>query len=457
LREQWQGSIEKLPEQISSYIVPCARRVVSFRIFRGASDAAVILKEIAMDLSFYTNFESSLTAQENLLNTLVEESSTGIAVQTPDQNPSAFETASIGNDQLSALTNDSTSLADIQGQLGNVSDVYGSVTTLLDDVQGVVEQALNSTTSSQNMQSLATEVSASEQTLLGLANTTGTNGTYLFGGSRGNVQPFQMQPDGSVLYMGDGGTSQAAISSDLTASTIANGETFMTGLQGDGFASVTADSSNAGTGVLLSEGVANPTTAATFQASGSAGAITLSFSSSGSGDGLTYTATQTTGGATTTLATGTVSSSDTSVTLDGLDFQLTGTPASGDSFTIAPSQSQSMFTLMQNITSTLQSAGSTPAAQAITLQNLNQDLSSLAQYQQTVVTAQAQTGVTLQSLTNTSSNNGVQETALQTSVQNATEANMPAVLTSLNNNLTAVQAAIKAFSDVQSLSLFNYI
>jgi flagellar hook-associated protein 3 FlgL len=136
---------------------------------------------------------------------------------------------------------------------------------------------------------------------------------------------------------------------------------------------------------------------------------------------------------------------------------LTGTPAAGDSFTVAPSQSQSVFTLMQNITTTLQSAGSTPAAQAITLQSLNQDLSSLAQYQQTVTTAQAQTGVTLQSLNDTSSNNGTQETALQTSVENATAANMPAVLTSLNDNLTAVQAAMKAFSDVQSLSLFNYI
>ena len=242
-----------------------------------------------MELSFYTNFESSLTAQESELNTLEEEVSTGVAVQTPDQNPSAYETATIGTDQLSSLTNDSTSLADIQGQLGNVSDVYKSVSTLLDNVQGLLEQGLNGTTSSENMQSLATQVSASEQQLLGLANTTGTNGTYLFGGTRGNVQPFQTQPDGSVLYMGDGGTSQAAISSDLTAATIANGETFMTGMQGDGYSSVTAGAKNTGTGVLLSDGVADPTTAAAFQASGSAGAIALSFSSSGS-SGLTYTA-----------------------------------------------------------------------------------------------------------------------------------------------------------------------
>ncbi len=116
-----------------------------------------------------------------------------------------------------------------------------------------------------------------------------------------------------------------------------------------------------------------------------------------------------------------------------------------------------MFTLLSNITSTLQNAGSTPAAEAATSQNLNQDLSSLAQYQQTVTTAQAQTGVTLQSLTTTSINNSTQETALQTSVDNAIAANMPAAMTSLDDNMTAVQAAMKAFSSVQSLSLFSYI
>ncbi|HEY1858031.1 flagellar hook-associated protein FlgL [Acidocella sp.] len=406
-----------------------------------------------MDLAFYTNFATSLVAQENQLNTLEQEVATGVAVQTPDQNPSAWETAAIGTDQLNTLNSESTSLADIQGQIGNVSDVYSSVSTLLDSVQSAVEQALNGTTSSANMQSIATQVGASEQQLLGLGNTTGTNGTYLFGGTRGNVQPFQTQADGSVTYMGDGGTSQAAISSDLTASTIANGEAFMTGMQGDGYASVTATSSNTGSGILLPDGVTSPTAAAAFQASGQSGAVTVAFS--GSGSDLSYTTSTTSAGGVTTTSSPVTVTSGSPLTIDGMEFQLSGTPTSGDSFTIAPSQPQSAFSLLSSIASTLQNAGSTSAA--VTSQALNQDLSSLAQYQQTVVTAQAQAGVTLQSLTSTTSNNSTQETALQTSVSNATSVNMPAALTSLNENLTAVQAAMKAFSSVQSLSLFNYI
>lgn len=412
-----------------------------------------------MDLAFFTNFSASLTAQETELNTLQQEISSGVAVQTPEQDPSAFETALIGNDQISALNGETTSLGDIQGQLGDVSNVYSSVSGLLNNVQSVVEEALNGTTSPQNQQALATEVSAAGTQMLGLANTTGTNGTFLFGGTRGTVQPFQVQADGSIAYMGDGGQSQAAISPDLSTSTVATGEAFTSGLAGDGTSSVTATSTNTGTSVLLSDGVSNPTAAAAFQTGGAP--ITLAFTSNGTG-GLTYTASQ--GGVTLPVSAGTPAptgpvtpGTSTSLEFDGMDFQLTGTPASGDSFTISPSTPQSVFTLLSNIASTLENPGTSPATAAITRQNLNQDLSSLAQYQQTVVTAQAQTGVTLQSLATTSTSNSTQETSLQTSVNNAIATNFPAALTSLDQNTTAVEAAMKAFAQVQSLSLFSVI
>jgi flagellar hook-associated protein 3 FlgL len=404
-----------------------------------------------MELSFYTNFAASETQQESLINTLEQEISTGVAVNTPDQNPAAFETATLGNDQVSALASDSTTQADISSQLGSVDDVYSSVSTLFDSVQSVLEQGLNGTTSAANLQALSTQVSSAAQQLLGLANTTGTGGTYLFGGSRGSVQPFQSVQTASgtqILYLGDGGQSQAAISANNTASTIANGDVFMSGLAGDGFASVTASGSNTGTGVLLSQGVAVPATASAFQAQSSP--ITLSFAQGA--NGLTYTATQ----AGNTVATGAVGS-ETSLQLGGVDFELTGTPAAGDSFTISPSRPQSAFALLQNIAASLSTSSSSPAQQAQTSQQLNQDLSSLQQYQQNVVTAQAQNGVTLQAVSNAGIADTSQSTALQGAVQNAVGVNTAAAITSLDETTTALEAAMKAFGSISDLSLFNYL
>jgi flagellar hook-associated protein 3 FlgL len=401
-----------------------------------------------MDLSFFTNFTNNLARQEAQLNVLQQQVSTGLAVQTPDQNPAAFETATLGGDQVAALTSDNNTQASIQVQLGSVNNAYQSIDGLLDNVQSIVEQALNGTTSTENLKALATQVQSASQQLLSIGNTTSANGTFLFGGSRGNLAPFQADGTGNIVYMGDGGQSLAAISPDSTASTIANGDVFTTALSGDGLSNVTASTANTGTGQILSQGVVNAPAAAAFQAGNSP--ITVSFSTTGVQ--TTFTATQ--GGA--TLAAGPVSG-DTTLQLAGMDYKITGAPASGDSFTIAPSRPQSAFTLLQSITTTLSTSGSTPAQVAQTNQILNQSLAGLSQYQQAFVTAQAQNGVTLQAIANAGASNTNQSTQIQTNDQNATAVNAPVAIANLDQTLTALQAAMKTFGDVQNLSLFNFL
>jgi flagellar hook-associated protein 3 FlgL len=401
-----------------------------------------------MDLSLYANFSASVVQQESQINALQAEISSGVAVQTAAQNPGAFETATLANDQLNALSASNNSQAAVRSQLGSVSSVYTSVSSLLDNVQSVIEQALNGTTDSQDLQSIATQVQASAQQLLGLGNTTGSNGTYLFGGSRGNVAPFQTDDTGNVIYLGDGGQSQAAIAPGDNVSSLANGEVFVNGLSGDGVASVSANAANTGSGVLIAQGVVNPAAASAFQAGSTP--ITVSFANGP--NGLTYTAAA--GG--NTISTGDVTSG-LSLQLGGEDFQISGTPAAGDRFTLAPARPQSAFSLLQTVASALTAAGGTPAQQAQTRQTLNQSLSALAQYQQGVVTAQAQTGVTLQAVTTAAASNATQSTALQSTVQNAIGVDTPTAITNLDESVTALEAAMKAFGSVQNLSLFNYL
>ncbi len=405
-----------------------------------------------MDLSFYSNFSNSLAAQEAQINKLQQQISTGLSVQTPDQNPAAYETAALGTAQVSRLANDNTTQAAIQVQLGSVNNAYSATTALFNNVQTIVEQALNGTTNSQNMNALAGQVKSAMQQLLAIGNTTAPNGTYLFGGSRAGLAPFQANSSGNIVYFGDGGQSQATIAQAATASTIANGDVFVSSLQGDGTSSITAASSNGGSGQILPQGVVNAAAATAFQQGTSP--ITVSFSTSGTQ--TTYTATQ--GGS--TIASGPLTSSGTSgtsVQLAGVDYQITGQPASGDSFTIAPARPQSAFTLLKNLYTALANAGSTPSQVAQTNQVLNQSLAGLAQYQQAVTTAQAQNGVTLQAISAAAAGNTNQSTEAQTTVQNAVAVNMPSAIASLDQTLTALQAAMKTFGNVQSLSLFNYV
>jgi flagellar hook-associated protein 3 FlgL len=403
-----------------------------------------------LDLNFYTDFTQNLAVQEAQLNVLQTQVSTGLKVQTPDQNPAVYETATLGNDQISALTNDNATQADIQVQLGAVTNAYAETSDLFNNLQAVVEQALNGTTSPQNLAELSTQATSALGQLQSIANTTAPNGTYLFGGSRGAIAPFQTGANGSVEYLGDGGQSQAAISLDAQASTIANGDAFISGLSGDGTADITAATSNTGTGQVLSTGVENAAAAAAFQQGDLP--VTLSFAAGATG--TTYTATQ--NGA--TIATGALAvSGPTTLQLAGSQFQITGTPAAGDSFTISPSRPQSAFQLVQTIANALSSSGATPAQVAQTNQILNNSLAGISQYQQAILTAQAQTGVTLQAVSAAGASNTDQSTTEQIDVQNATGVNTPLAITQLDETLTALQAAMKAFGDAQGLSLFQYL
>jgi flagellar hook-associated protein 3 FlgL len=403
-----------------------------------------------LDLNFYTDFTQNLAVQEAQLNVLQTQVSTGLKVQTPDQNPAVYETATLGNDQISALNNDNSTQADIQVQLGAVTNAYAETSDLFNNLQAVVEQALNGTTSPQNLAELSTQATSALGQLQSIANTTAPNGTYLFGGSRGAIAPFQTGANGSVEYLGDGGQSQAAISLDAQASTIANGDAFISGLSGDGTADITAATSNTGTGQVLSTGVENAAAAAAFQQGDLP--VTLSFAAGATG--TTYTATQ--NGA--TIATGALAvSGPTTLQLAGSQFQITGTPAAGDSFTISPSRPQSAFQLVQTIANALSSSGATPAQVAQTNQILNNSLAGISQYQQAILTAQAQTGVTLQAVSAAGASNTDQSTTEQIDVQNATGVNTPLAITQLDETLTALQAAMKAFGDAQGLSLFQYL
>jgi flagellar hook-associated protein 3 FlgL len=409
------------------------------------------LKETKMDLAFYTNFSNSLATQEAQINALQAEISTGLAVQTPDQNPAAFENATLGNDQISTLANDNTTQADIQVQLGSVNNAYQSVSGLFNNVQTVLEEALNGTTSAQNLSALASQILSASQQLVSISNTTAPNGTYLFGGSRGSIAPFQENGSGAIVYLGDGAQSQAAITPDSSASTIANGDVFVSSLSGDGVGAVAATASNTGTGQLIPQGVVNASAAATFQSGTTP--ITLAFTA-GAANTTLYTATQ--GGV--TIGSGTLSqTSATNLQLGGVNYEITGTPAAGDSFTITPARPQSAFALLSTIYNALDGAATTPAQVAQTNQILNQSLATLNQYQQAVITAQAQNGVTLQAISNAGTGNTNQSTQLQTSVQNAVAVDTPAAIANLDETLTALQAAMKTFGDVQNLSLFNYL
>ena len=157
----------------------------------------------------------------------------------------------------------------------------------------------------------------------------------------------------------------------------------------------------------------------------------------------------------TSVASG-IYTSGQAIAFDGLQVTLTGTPAAGDAFNVAPSTNQSLFTTVQNFLNVLNTAGSgggqTQLSNSITgvLNDIDQALNQTS-------TVQASVGGRLNSVTTQLSVASSQQLQLQQSISNIQGLDYPAAITSLQSQNTTLSAALQAFSLTQGLTLFKYI
>lgn len=403
-----------------------------------------------MQTNLYTIANVGIGSLENNVAKLESQISTGKSVSVPSDNPGAYATAAQEQESITEMAGNTAVGVTLQARMGAANSALQQVSGVLNSAQAIVLQGINGTSNASDRNSLASQVGSAISSLIGLGNTAGPNGGYIFGGTRNTIAPFQTNGSGSVVYMGDSGSSTAAISPNVTSDSIVNGEPFISALSGNGIVSLSASSSNTGAAILTSSGIVNPTQAETFQTGSSP--ITLSFLANPSGSGQIYTFSQ--GGS--TIGTGNFTPGQT-LQAAGVSLQIKGPPANGDTFTLSPSRPQSIFDALQQVQAALGSPQNNPAQIAQVGQILDNNLGTLNQYQQTITGTQAQMGVTLQAVANASTANAVNTNSQQTNIANLTATNIPQALTSLTEASTAMTAAMKAFQVGSQLSLFNFI
>lgn len=406
-----------------------------------------------MDNSFYALSGQSFTAQEAQIAKLQQELSSGTRVATAAEDPAAYigslqDTATIR--QLDAMN---ASQVNIQQTLGAATSAMGEVSSALDRIQSIALQAINGTTSAGDYQALGQQVGEGLQQIISLSNTQSSNGNYVFAGTEKQTQPFVQDPSGSVGYFGNDGSAAVEIAPGVTVNGALSGSVFTNATTGNGYGSVSAASGNTGSATVLATGVSDAAAARAFQ-SGNA-PVTLSFASSANGK-ITYTATS--GGS--TIASGPVgpqNGAGTTITLKGVELTLEGNPASGDSFTVAPSRPQSVFDLVKQMQGALTSTGTTPATRAQMRQLIGNSLGTIVQYQNRISGTSAKVGVILQATHSAATSNQLSQTNAQENAGSLVSADTPRVLTELQNRTSALQAAMKAFSVASQLSLFKYL
>jgi flagellar hook-associated protein 3 FlgL len=313
------------------------------------------------------------------------------------------------------------------------------VTNELQSLRDLALEANSGTLQSGDRSALATQAVQIQNSLLALANTQNGSGDYIFGGFATQTQPFALTATGAT-YSGDQGTQQVQIAAGQTVVTGDNGDAVFNQIKtGNGTFTVAAGAGNTGTGLI---GATTVTDAASYNG----GTYQIEFTPAGGG------AYNIVNGAGATVGSGTYTSGS-NISFDGLQIALSGTPAAGDTFTVAPSTNQSIFTTVQDLVTTLNGGTSgTALSNSITglLNNIDRALTNISNTQSSV-------GGRLNAITTQQSVQTTQQTQLQTSISSLQGLNSAAAITQLDQENTTLQAALQAYSLTQGLSLFKYL
>ena len=515
---------------------------------------------------YSTNIAQLDTLQSNWLTTQ-QQASSGLRIQTPADDPAAAaqvlqmtQTQSINTQYTSNINaaNSSISLAD---------GTLQSVDNLLVSIQSAAVGAGNSSLSNTDRQTIANTLQSSLTQLIAYANTTDSNGNYIFGGFKGSTQPFVQTPTG-IQYVGDNGQNMIQVSQNQQVATsdsgagifmnIKNGNgSYVAGTATTGSSTLTnsataivpfaySSGGNAtftvdGTAVTVNQDVtvggtgSGPgTLAAAIQAGLTAAGLNSYSVSAAAGGGLQITnAVSATAVAITNVndpggnivaGTGTPGNSGTAnissvstanpaptsaqlgnsyqltfsvaagvttyaisgadsngvalpagalpspssglpytsgqaISFNGVQVSITGAPANGDQFTVAPSANESAFTTVSNLINTLKTKidPNNPASQAAFSAGLKHAQDGLNNALSSVLTAQTSLGARGNQLDALKTNAGNLDVQYQTNIANLQNVDMNAALSNLSQEKLMLTAAQQSFVQIEGLSMFTYL
>jgi flagellar hook-associated protein 3 FlgL len=405
-----------------------------------------------------------LMQQQSNINQLNKEIATGQTMLDSGSDPAGAGLAMQTAGEIEQLTYDAGNAQAGAQSLQTALGALQQVNSLIDQLSQTALSGASATTDDNTRQALVIEAQSALQQLIQLANTQGSNGGYIFAGSKTGSAPFAADASGQVVFVGDAATNTVEIAPGVAVPVTASGQNIFIALPvGSNGVAVTAGDDNTGTATAQVQGVASLSQVAAAAAAGTEYEITFT-SAAGSGTGLDFTVASGSGVPGTahfTATSGVIASgaykAGTDLQFAGLDVAIDGTPAAGDSFALQPGAASSLFQTVQNLIAALQSPQQGQPGGSAAQQQIQNVIDSLAGAQSAVLGAEASLGAGLSEVHAVQSQDQNQETQAQTQLSDLQSANLPQVIANYSAAVTALQASEEAFARIQNLSLFSVI
>jgi flagellar hook-associated protein 3 FlgL len=395
-----------------------------------------------MRIATITFQQNATTQMQNLQSDLAKtqnDLATGTRLHSAADDPAAMSQVNQLNVQMSAsqqyVTNGNYANSTLQLEEQAMADA----TNVLQGARDLAVQANNSALSASERANIAAELTQQLQNLVAIGNRVDGSGNQLFAGNASGTVPFS-QSGNTVTYSGSNQVSQIQIAANQRISAGDTGATvFMNIPAGNGTFTTSGAATNTGTGSIGVGTVSSP-------AAWVPDTYTIAFTSP-----TDYTVTNSAG---TVVTTGNAFKDGDSIAFNGVQIPITGTPAAGDTFTVAKAGTASAFSTLSNLITTLSdptlSSAQISSQIGGSLQQIDNAISNMSN-------VSASVGARLNSITSSQGAAQTLQTNLTAAVSQLSDTDYAAAITKLNTEEVSLQAAQQSYASISKLSLFNYL
>ena len=380
-----------------------------------------------------------LARQADLAKTQTQVAS-GKRVMSPADDPVAATQIMSQSQTRSQLAQYAKNADAATNRLNVYEQAFADASSLLQRVRELAVQANSAALDSNSRASINTELRSRVQQLQDLANRRDANGEYLFAGLSTLTQPFSRGNSG-VTYAGDPGVRAVQIGSDQRVIDGFSGfQAFVDIPEGNGTFTVTQ-------GVHV-----GPSSIDTGQITNAAawvpGTYTIEFTSP--------TTWQVTDASSAVVSSGTYTSGS-AITFNGAQVTVTDSPATGDTYVIAPAARQDVFTTLDRLITAVGLSTSDPVARSTASSGIGAALTQLDQALGTIVNLRAEVGARLNVIDDSTAARQQLDDNLTLSIGKLQDLDYAAAVSQMNQQMVGLQAAQQAYTRISQLTLFNYL
>ena len=401
-----------------------------------------------MRISTQSFYEQSKTAMGSLQSNLLrvqQQLGAGTKILAPSDDPLGAARVLAVSQSIALTAQYASSRAHATQTLTMEENALQSVTSVLQNVKGLLIQA-GGTMNDTDRATIATTLQSNLDQLQGLANTDDGNGQFLFAGFKSGSAPFVRQADGSVNYAGDQGQRLTQVDVSRQMAGTDDGRSIFQTVQGGAGYVNSAPVDNTGSGVFSSTSVVDVSNADYGQD------FVISFPTA-----TTYTVTtKTTPPVTTAPASYT---SGGVIGFGGLQVSISGTPAAGDTFNVAPAKNAGtdVFAAISDVIKALKTPADSPKAQALILNALSTANRKITNAHDNVLTVRSSVGSRLQELDALAVTGDSRTLSDKSYLSDLQDLDYASAIAEFHQRQTALQASQQTFVKIQKMALFNYL